>query len=93
MLSNRLELRIPLVPSILGIDGFWDAAAVKPRVTEMNTLSIEDFYFSFGPGIRILIPQLPLHLMFAWRYRIEDGQPKFADNPFQFVLSFNIVNY
>ena len=93
MLSNRLELRVPVVPGIIGIDGFWDAAAVTSRLEDINSLSLNDFYFSFGPGIRVLIPQLPLHLMFAWRYRIEDGKHHFADTPFNFVLSFNIVNY
>ena len=93
MLSNRFELRVPVVPGILGVDGFWDACAVKNRVQDASSLKLDDFYFSYGPGLRFLIPQLPLHLMFAWRYRIEDGKPKFADNPFQFVLSFNIVNY
>ncbi len=93
MLSNRLELRIPIVPGIVGIDGFWDAAAVTPKLQDMKSLGIDDFYYSFGPGIRFLIPQLPLHLLFAWRYRVEDGKPKFADQPFNFVLSFNIVNY
>ena len=93
MLSNRLELRLPIVPGVLGLDGFWDAAAVKPRIGDASDLKIEDFYFSYGPGIRFLIPQLPLHLMFAWRYRIEEGKPKFAETPFQFVLSFNIMNY
>ncbi len=93
MLSNKCELRFPLVPGVLGLDGFWDAAAVKPKLKDVSDLKIEDFYFSYGPGIRFLIPQLPLHLMFAWRYRIVDGKPKFADEPFQFVLSFNIVNY
>lgn len=92
MLSNRLELRVPLVPGILGIDGFWDAATVKPRIQDISNISMNDFYFSFGPGIRFLLPQLPLHLVFAWRYRVIDGVPQFAKSPFQFVLSFNIVN-
>ena len=93
MLSNRLELRLPVVPGILGIDGFWDAAAVKPKIQDAGSFKIEDFYFSYGPGIRFLIPQLPLHLMFAWRYRVVDGKPKFAEQPFNFVLSFNVINY
>ena len=93
MLSNRLEIRFPVVPGIIGIDGFWDAAAVKPSHTDLFNFKLEDFYFSYGPGIRFLLQQLPLHLMFAWRYRVVNGQPKFDDNPFQFVLSFNIVNY
>ena len=92
MLSNKLELRIPIVPGIVGIDGFWDAAVVKPTLNEIIQIKPEDWYFSFGPGIRVLLPQIPLHLMFAWRYRIVDGQPKFADQPYNFVLSFNVVN-
>lgn len=93
MFSNRVELRVPVVPNMLGIDGFWDAVAVKPTFDRLvNSTKIEDFYFSFGPGIRFLIQQLPLHLLFAFRYRVVDGKPKMADNPFQFVLSFNIVN-
>ena len=92
MLSNRLELRMPIVPGIIGIDGFWDAVAVKSKPTDFTNLRMEDFYFSYGPGIRFLLPQLPLHLIFAWRYRVENGMPKFDKQPFQFVLSFNIVN-
>ena len=93
MLSNRLELRVPIVPGVVGIDGFWDAAAVKPKIQDAFQYSISDFYFSYGPGIRFLIPQLPLHLLFAWRYRVVDGKPQFAEQPFNFVLSFNVTNY
>ena len=92
LLSNRLELRMPIIPGIIGIDGFFDAAAVKDTFSDAQNLAIEDFYFSFGPGIRFLLPQFPLHLLFAWKFRAEDGSPKFADDPFQFVLSFNITN-
>lgn len=89
LFSNRLELRMPIVPNILGIDGFFDACAVKPSVSSVfNSLSVDDFYFSFGPGVRFLIPQFPLHLLFAWRFTSKG----FDKTPFQFVLSFNIVN-
>ena len=92
MLSNRFELRMPIVPNIIGIDGFFDAAALKNTISEATSLSMNDFYFSYGPGIRFLVPQFPLHLLFAWKFRVQDGTPKFDDNPFQFVLSFNITN-
>ncbi len=92
MLSNRIELRMPVIPGIIGIDGFFDAAALKDTVADVQSLGIEDFYFSYGPGLRFLVPQFPLHLLFAWKFRVEDGSPKFDDNPFQFVLSFNITN-
>ncbi len=93
MWSNSLELRFPVAQNILGVDAFFDAVAIKSDVKTMFTdLSIEDFYFSFGPGIRVLMPQLPLHFLFAFKYRIVDGKPQWAESPFEFVLSFNIVN-
>ena len=89
MFSNKLELRMPLVPNIIGIDGFFDACAVKPTVADLfSDLTLQDFYFSFGPSVRFLLPQFPLSLVFAWRFTSEG----WADVPFQFVLSFNIIN-
>ena len=89
MFSNRLELRMPLIPNIIGLDGFFDACAVKPTVADMFTnLSVNDFYFSFGPSVRFLLPQFPLSLLFAWKFTSQGWD----DNPFQFVLSFNMVN-
>ncbi|MBR6583601.1 MAG: outer membrane protein assembly factor BamA [Treponema sp.] len=89
MFTNRLELRMPIVPNVIGIDGFFDACAVKPTVSDMFTnLTIDDFYFSFGPSVRFLLPQFPLNLLFAWRFTSKG----WADTPFQFVLSFNVVN-
>lgn len=93
LFSNKLELRLPIVPGIVGIDGFWDAVAIKSSVQDLSTLNLNDFYFSFGPAVRLLIPQFPLHLLFAWKYRIIDGVHKFDDEPFQFVLSFNLPNH
>lgn len=92
MLSNKLELRVPVIPGVIGIDGFFDAVAVKKAVKDLESLCLEDFYFSYGPGIRFLMPQLPIHLIFAWRFRVTDGVPKFDNTPFQFALSFNITN-
>ena len=95
--NTQIELRFPLVAGVLGVDLFHDAVAVKPEVGQMFTnLSLNDFYFSMGPGIRFLLQQFPLHFMFTWRYQIIDGKVvwggKNGYNPYQFVLSFNIVN-
>lgn len=92
MLSNRVELRIPLFQGVIGIDGFIDACAVKDTVEDMFTnLSLDDFYFSTGPGIRFLVPQFPLHLILANCFRVQDGNVKW-DNTWKFVLSFNMTN-
>ncbi|MCQ2572377.1 MAG: outer membrane protein assembly factor BamA [Treponema sp.] len=100
LLSNNLEIRVPIAPGYIGGDLFFDTVAVKDSVNSMFTsLTPDDFYFSFGPGIRFLIPQFPLHLLFAWKFKPEDGQLKWAGdlnryhgNTFQFVLSFNMTN-
>ena len=92
LISNKLELRLPIVPGIIGVDAFFDAAAIKSSFQDLSSLSINDFYFSFGPGVRFLHPQFPLHLLFAWKFKTTDGVPSFDSNPFQFVLSFNITN-
>lgn len=92
LISNKLELRLPIVPGIIGVDAFFDAAAIKSSFQDLSSLSINDFYFSFGPGVRFLHPQFPLHLLFAWKFKTTDGVPSFDTNPFEFVLSFNISN-
>jgi len=92
LLSNILELRSPLIPGILGVDAFFDAAAIKSSYQDLSSITMNDFYFSYGPGIRFLMPQFPLHLIFAWKFRIQDGVAAYDKVPFQFVLSFNLVN-
>ncbi len=92
MLSNRVEFRIPIFQGVLGVAGFFDFAAVKDTPQEIfNNLSMDDFYFSFGPAIRFLVPQFPLHLLFANKFRMQDGNVVW-DDTWDFVLSFNLTN-
>lgn len=91
MLSNRVELRIPIFTGVIGLDGFFDAVAVKDEPCDLFKLEMDDFYFSFGPGLRFLVPQFPLHLLFANKFRVVDGSVEW-DDTWQFVLSFNIIN-
>ena len=95
--NTQIEFRVPLVPGVIGIDFFHDAVVVKPEVSQIFTsVKMNDFYFSMGPGIRFLMQQFPLHLLFTWRYQVIDGKVMWGGrdgyNPYQFVLSFNIVN-
>nr|MCR5605785.1 outer membrane protein assembly factor BamA [Treponema sp.] len=89
--SNRLELRVPVVPHMISLDGWADAAAVMNDVDDLGSLTIEDFYFSYGPGIRFTIPQFPLRLLWANTFRISDDEIVYK-NKWKFVLSFNITN-
>ena len=92
MLSQNLELRIPIIPRMFALDGFFDAVAVKNDLGSLfSTLSLDDFYFSFGPDIRVFMPQFPLRLLLANCFRIQNGTFKWGDT-WKFVLSFNLVN-
>jgi outer membrane protein insertion porin family len=92
MWSSFLELRMPIAPGVFALDFFADAVALKDKPEEMFTsLSIEDFHFSFGPGMRFSLPQFPLRLLLANTFEIKNGQVEWNDK-MQFVLSFNITN-
>ncbi len=93
--SNNIEIRFPVAPGFLSLDVFHDAAVLKNTLTDMSTLSLNDAYFSLGAGLRISVPQFPLKFLFAAPYTIRDGQFEWKNKgkvPFEFVLSFNIVN-
>lgn len=91
MWSSNVELRAPLVPGVLAVDWFADAVAICDKPADLGNLSVEDFFFSTGPGIRFCIPQFPLRLLFANTFKVVDSQAEWQ-NHWKFVLSFNIIN-
>lgn len=95
LLNHWVEFRWPLAHGILSFDFFLDSAAVKKNLADLKTLSINDYYFSFGPGLRFVIPQFPLRLMFANTFKAENGKMKWGNGKgadWRFVLSFSIPN-
>lgn len=95
LLDHWVEFRMPLAPGILAFDFFFEAAAVKDTIKDLAKLKIDDYYFSFGPGLRFLLPQLPLRLMFANTFRSKNWKPYWGNGKgadWRFVLSFNVPN-
>lgn len=95
MWSSYVELRWPFVKGMLAADFFVDAVALKDTVQDLSTLNLNDFRFSFGPGLRIAMPQFPLRFLLANTFYFKDGQFTWREDnkaDWQFVLSFNIVN-
>jgi outer membrane protein insertion porin family len=90
--SNILELRIPLVPHIIALDGFFDAVAIASEPEDLGRLTLQDFYYSTGPGIRFTIPQFPLRLLWANTFQLDENNDVNWKNNWKFVLSFNMVN-
>jgi len=95
LVSHWVELRMPIAPGIISADFFFDAIAPKKDIGSLSSLSLNDYYFSYGPGLRFSIPQFPLRLMFANTFRIQEGKFQWGSSrgsDWQFVLSFNIQN-
>jgi outer membrane protein insertion porin family len=95
--ENWAEIRMPIVPGILSLDWFFDAAAVEETPESFfNELSIEDMRFSLGGGLRFALPQFPFRFIFAKRFQVVDGSVKWVDGNMgnlDFVISFALSTY
>ncbi|MDR1211294.1 MAG: outer membrane protein assembly factor BamA [Spirochaetaceae bacterium] len=102
--ENWAEIRMPLVPGILALDGFFDAAVKRDTPYDMfHNLSVEDMLFSLGAGFRFAIPQFPFRFIFAKRFVIKDGRIDWQTGSIwqngdpgsgiDFVISFAVSTY
>ncbi len=100
--DNKLELRTPLIKEALWLASFFDAAALWDNpfdsgggATTLSTMRIDQFFFSFGLGIRFTIPQFPIRLYLAKGFQVLNGQVvwkdtgalKFGNFAMDFVIS------
>ena len=93
--DSSLELRMPLVKNLLGWTWFFDVVGTWPEISTMGNMSIEDYYFSFGAGIRFTIPGLPIRLYLAQTFQVIDGKVDLGTGDFslgplglKFVIAF-----
>lgn len=96
MWTNSFELRIPVLPNIASAQFFLDAVALKDGDISMsNRLNIDDFYFSFGPGIRSLVQQLPLSIYLVNTFTMKGGKFSWGNGKtpdWKPILAFTITN-
>lgn len=92
--DNRLELRMPIAEQLLWWVFFLDGIVASPEIADLKGMTLDDFRFSVGGGLRFTIPQFPIRLYLAKRFRILDGKivPEVGDLPFfgttvEFVIS------
>jgi len=86
--DNWLELRVPVVPSVLSLDGFLSAAfvstdsglldlssgsAVITAGTGLADMALDNFAYSMGVGLRFIILQFPFRLYFAKQFVFDDA--------------------
>jgi len=82
LLDNWAELRFPIVRGILAFDMFFDAAGVESmegfyfgkNSERKSNFTIDNMRFSYGGGLRIAMPQFPIRVSIAKRFRFIDGK-------------------
>ena len=76
MWDNWIELRMPIAENVLWGDLFFSGTGFWTELTDVelaNNDFLDNFYFSFGGGIRFTIPGLPIGLYLTKRFKINDG--------------------
>ena len=84
LLDSWVELRFPVVRGILAFDLFLDMAGVESKEGYYfrkddqgnSNFTLNNLRFSYGGGLRFTIPQFPIRLSLAKRF-------KFVDNKFE----------
>ncbi|WP_455383078.1 outer membrane protein assembly factor BamA [Salinispira pacifica] len=71
--DNWVELRMPLAPQVIWFDMFFEGASLWDSYRNINMGDINNFDFSFGAGFRFVIPQFPIRLYIAKRFKFVDG--------------------
>ena len=71
--NNWIELRMPIIEQYLWWDFFFSGTAMYEELAHMTDMSMDDFLFTFGGGIRLTIPGFPIGFFLAKRFRTNDG--------------------
>ena len=72
--DSIVELKMPLAEQIIWLDLFFEAAALWQDVDSITGTTLEEnLRFTFGGGIRFTIPQFPIRLYLAKRFRVRNG--------------------
>ena len=76
MWDNWVELRMPIAENVLWGDLFFSGTGFWTKLEDVDISKndfLDDFYFSFGGGIRFTIPGLPIGLYLTKRFKVNDG--------------------
>ena len=98
--NNWMELRFPIIPNFISLNGFFSATALYEQREDMEQMDISDFLFSFGGGLQLDLPSFPIGFYLVKRFNIVDNEVGWqkgdvfvnSDDPtsgLDFVISFN----
>ncbi len=70
--NSWVELRMALVERVFWFDGFFEVAGLWEKLDQINTFDPEKYYFTTGAGFRFVIPQFPIRLYLAKRFKLDE---------------------
>jgi len=101
--DNWIELRLPVVPSVFSLDGFLSAALLSTDTglldlssgsgviapdTTLADMTLGNFAYSVGAGLRFIILQFPFRIYFAKQFVYDEAAGfTWTEEDWQFVLS------
>lgn len=100
--TNSFELRLPAVENFLWFDIYLDSFVFRQQGISLFPIETQDWYFSYGFGLRITNPQLPLGFYLGKPFRLgEDGNLIWekgdgifgSDIDFRLVITFGMDLY
>lgn len=105
MWDNWMELRMPVAEKVLWSDIFLSGTSFWNKTEDIAAMTLSDFRFSMGAGIRLIIPGLPIGLYLTKRFQFDDNNtlqwqagsiftnPDKADSGLDLVIAFTINQF
>ena len=72
--DNWIELRMPIMRDYLWWDWYFSGTGGWSETTQFTNLTVNDFLFGFGGGVRLTIPGFPIGLYFTKRFNFENNK-------------------
>ncbi len=69
--NSWVELRMALVERIFWFDTFFEVAGLWEKLEQVHKIDPERYYFTLGAGFRFVIPQFPIRLYLAKRFKLD----------------------
>ena len=70
--DTTLDVSVPIVDNVLSGEIYASATGYKSQIEDWMSLSIQDFYFSMGGGVKLTIPGFPLGIYLTKVFSVED---------------------
>ncbi len=72
MWDTSAYITVPIVPNVLSGEIYASGTGFKSQIEDWTSLSIQDFYFSMGGGVKLDIPGFPLGIYLSKVFSVAD---------------------